>query len=412
MRAIRGRRGTTLAAAVAVLAGGGTAAAQAAPLLPQPASVRVVTSGDDRGPVDLRRTSLVQEGDELVWRVLTAHPWKAADLRAGAGRRICLSTHRRDDRESSRLCVGWNGQRLRARLATIGASGQPLRWTASAARVRRIDGRTIEVRGPIAALGHRLGPVRWSASSQWTGGDACPDAGDCRDRAPARGVARYEVRRPVPVGCTPQGPLTVRQAPPRSEKEVALTFDDGPWLLTGQFLDRLAQLHVPATFFMIGRQVEAQAPLLRRMLRDGHALGNHTWSHQNVAGGNAGQISSTSQAIERATGSAPCVFRPPGGATSATLAGQVRSLGMVDVLWSVDTDDWRGPPSSDAIVARALAVQPGGIVLMHDGGGPRGNTLAALPRIVSGLRARGYRLVTVPQLLRLPQRFGYRRVGA
>lgn len=403
-----GRR--TIAAALALAAGllPPAVAAAEAPLRDHPAPQVAIADGDDRGPVDLRRTSLVQDGDQLVWRVLTAHPWTAADLRAGAGRRICLSTHRRDGGEASRLCIGWSGHRLRARATAIGASGRPSGWTASSARVRRVDGRTIEVRGPVAELGRRLGTVRWSVTSQWVGGDACPAVGDCRDRAPDRGTASYETRRALVVGCTPSGPDSVRQGP--AVKQVALTFDDGPWQLTSQFLDRLRHYDVPATFFMIGRQVAAQAPLLRRMVREGHALGNHTWSHADVAGGNAGQLTSTSDAIRRATGVSPCVFRPPGGATSATLAAQARSLGMVDVLWSIDTDDWRGPPSTATIVARALAAGPGGIVLMHDGGGPRGNTLAALPQIISGLRARGYRLVTVPQLLGLSQRFGYQRV--
>lgn len=238
-----------------------------------------------------------------------------------------------------------------------------------------------------------------------------PAASSATPRATKKATTKKKAKKsakatalPVLRGCTPRGSYTVRHGPSWSRK-VALTFDDGPGPMTSKFLDVLRRYRVPATFFLIGQNIAGRQALVRRMVREGHALGNHTWNHPNVAGGNAGQLTSTSHAIRAASGVSPCVFRPPGGSTNTTLGAQARSLGMVDVLWSVDTSDWR-LPGSTAIAARALAVRRGGIVLMHDGGGPRGGTLAALPKIITGLRARGYRLVTVPDLLRLPQRLG------
>jgi len=378
---------------------------------PSPAPTRVLQDATGPGPVDIVRTSVVQEHDQLVWRTTTARTWRTADLRAGIGRRICLSTHRESGAEASRLCVGAHGDRLRARVATIDAHGLPTRWEASPATVRRPDPHTVEVRGPVATLGRATGTVRWSASSSWIGGRDCPAAGDCVDRAPSTEgrFATYETRHAVPVGCVAGGPETVTHGP-AAGRRVALTFDDGPWELTSRFLDVLHHERVPATFFVNGVNFGGRTALLRRMVREGHAIGNHTWSHANVAGGGRGQIVSNQHAIEHATGFRPCVFRPPYGATSGALAAQLRSLGLIDVLWSVDTNDWR-LPGAGTVASRALAVRPGGIVLMHDGGGPRGGTLAALPTIIHGLKARGYHLVTVPELLGLPQRWRYRSAG-
>jgi peptidoglycan/xylan/chitin deacetylase (PgdA/CDA1 family) len=107
----------------------------------------------------------------------------------------------------------------------------------------------------------------------------------------------------------------------------------------------------------------------------------------------------TNAAIRRATGFRPCVFRPPYGSSGADLVARTRELGMTSVLWSADPADWR-TPGAGVITSRVLAqAGPGAIVLSHDGGGPRSQTLAALPGIVAGLRARGYGFTTVSGLL-------------
>jgi peptidoglycan-N-acetylglucosamine deacetylase len=202
------------------------------------------------------------------------------------------------------------------------------------------------------------------------------------------------------VGCHAAGPAFVSNGP-RRRRVVALTFDDGPWPDTPAFLRVLERERVHATFFMIGRQVAGHGPLLRRMLADGDMIGDHTWSHPDVAGAGAfaaNQITWTESAIMRAAGFRPCLFRAPGGAVSGPLIALARQLGFTTVQWDVDPTDW-ALPGTGAIVARVLShVQRGSIVIMHDGGGPRGQTLAALPAIIHALKRRGYRFETVTAL--------------
>jgi peptidoglycan/xylan/chitin deacetylase (PgdA/CDA1 family) len=210
---------------------------------------------------------------------------------------------------------------------------------------------------------------------------------------PAR--ARYRI-----VGCRSRGADAYRHGPHR--REVAFGFDDGPWGDTGAFVRMLERNHAPATFFVIGRQLgpEYRATLLRE-LSDGDVLGDHTFNHPYLTrtGQVLGELSQTIGAIRALTGYRPCVFRPPYGAYDGAVVRTARSLGLATVLWNVDPADYT-QPGAGAIAARVLAqVQPGSIVISHDGGGPRGETLAAYPSIIAGLRARGYRIVTIPELL-------------
>ncbi len=164
----------------------------------------------------------------------------------------------------------------------------------------------------------------------------------------------------------------------------------------------LAANHVPATFFEIGEQVTATyAGTLRLSLRDGDALGNHTWSHPFLPGARdlASQLQRTDAAISNATGYTPCLFRPPYGASNRSIVATARSFAMATILWNVDPFDWRRP-GVGAIEQRVLAeLQPGAIIETHDGGGDRSQTLAAYPYVIDAIRQRGYRFVTVPQLL-------------
>ncbi len=182
---------------------------------------------------------------------------------------------------------------------------------------------------------------------------------------------------------------------------VAIGFDDGPAADTQAFVRMLERAHTPATFFVIGAQVGAYGSTLREELHAGDAVGDHTFTHPDLArSGNAyGQLASTIKAIRAQTGYTPCVFRPPYGAYNGSVVHTARTLGLATVLWNVDPTDWARPGSA-AIERRVLAqVRPGSIVISHDGGGPRGQTLAAYPRIIARLRARGYRFETMPQLL-------------
>jgi peptidoglycan-N-acetylglucosamine deacetylase len=205
-----------------------------------------------------------------------------------------------------------------------------------------------------------------------------------------------------PVGCVRRGPAVAYRDGPGRKKVVALSFDDGPAPITPRFVQMLRDSRAVATFFMIGEQVNGSyRATLQTELREGDALGDHTWSHPNLLFANAvrGQLESTLQRIRALSGYTPCVFRPPYGAYDASVVNTAKALGLATVLWDVDPSDY-ALPGSGAIVQRVLAqVTPGSIIISHDGGGPRGQTLTAYPRIIRVLRARGYRFLTVPQLL-------------
>ena len=194
----------------------------------------------------------------------------------------------------------------------------------------------------------------------------------------------------------------IRQGVPR-HRMVALSFDDGPSPYTPQIVNILVKDHVPATFFVVGQQLNDFADGLRDELRHGFVVGNHTenhaWMSHYSAAGQAAQLHDAAVKMERLGAPAPILFRPPYGVYDSTTLAILKQLHMLMVMWSVDTGDWRRP-GTGAIISNVLAnARSGGIVLMHDGGGDRSQTVAALPAIISGLRKRGYQLVTVPQLV-------------
>ncbi len=185
-------------------------------------------------------------------------------------------------------------------------------------------------------------------------------------------------------------------------RAVAIGFDDGPAPDTPAFVTMLEREHVSATFFMIGRQVTSTyREMILRELRNGDVPGDHTFTHPDLdTSRNArGELQSTLSAIRTVSGYTPCVFRPPYGDADSSVVATARALGLATVLWDVDPRDW-AEPGVRSIVHTVLAeVRPGSIIISHDGGGPRGQTLAAYPLILAALRARHYRIVTIPQLL-------------
>jgi peptidoglycan-N-acetylglucosamine deacetylase len=186
--------------------------------------------------------------------------------------------------------------------------------------------------------------------------------------------------------------------------EAALTFDDGPGPYTPGVLAVLEREHAPATFFAIGKMERYFSASTEREIADGDVVGDHTQSHRPLATLSAHEqreeLFEGMVRIELAGGPRPLLFRPPYGSFNATTFRELHSLGMLMVLWSVDTKDYQ-QPGAPAIVESVLAgARPGAIFLMHDGGGDRSQTIAALPTIIRDLRARGLKLVTVPQLLR------------
>lgn len=184
---------------------------------------------------------------------------------------------------------------------------------------------------------------------------------------------------------------------------VALTFDDGPSPYTDGLLDELQRLRVPATFFVVGYQLPDFGPQLQRELDAGATIGDHTADHRNLAllsaADQRSQIVDDATAIRSYGAPEPRLFRPPYGSYDATTLAVLARRRMLAVLWSVDSEDYT-KPGVDAIVRNVLtAVRPGAIVLMHDGGGDRSETVAAVPRIVAALRRQGYAFASVPQLL-------------
>jgi peptidoglycan/xylan/chitin deacetylase (PgdA/CDA1 family) len=186
-------------------------------------------------------------------------------------------------------------------------------------------------------------------------------------------------------------------------RDIALTFDDGPGPYTPGVLSVLEQAHVHATFFAIGKMERYFSASTIREIGDGDVIGDHTETHPELARLSAHEqyeeLFEQIARIELLGGSRPRLFRPPYGSFNATTIRELRALHLLMVLWSVDTGDYQ-QPGVPAIVERVLAgARPGAILLMHDGGGDRSQTIAALPLIIRELRSRGFHLVTVPQLL-------------
>jgi peptidoglycan/xylan/chitin deacetylase (PgdA/CDA1 family) len=248
----------------------------------------------------------------------------------------------------------------------------------------------------------RPGKWRWVAASRAPDENCAPPAQPpCEGRFPKDGFRSITVRTPRPKGCTAAG-SPYRLHGPHARKQIALTFDDGPSAYTSSVLRALDRLGVKATFFVLGDRIAGRQGMLRRILHEGHELANHSWNHAVLAAGGSrayNQIQHTNAMIRSATGFTPCLFRAPYGAVGSSLVTQARRAGLATIEWDVDPHDW-ATPGAGTIFARVVgSARSGSIVLMHDGGGPRGQTVQAVAAIIKRLRARGYDLVTVSQLL-------------
>lgn len=184
---------------------------------------------------------------------------------------------------------------------------------------------------------------------------------------------------------------------------VALTFDDGPWKgQTDKILDILKAEQVPATFFVVGRRASQNPELVKRAVAEGHQVGNHTLGHAllpNVPPSRqTEEIAQGSFRVEQVTGLKPTWFRPPGGGMTAWAYKAVAQSKMRVAMWDVDPADWR-KPLAYIINQRVFAqTQPGSVVLLHDGGGDRTQTIDALPGMIRELKRRGYTFVTLDEL--------------
>lgn len=195
-------------------------------------------------------------------------------------------------------------------------------------------------------------------------------------------------------------------------KLLALTYDDGPnETHTPQLLDLLAQHGAKATFFLIGRYVAQRPDLVRRIRKDGHAIGNHTYSHPLLIFTSPAQLAreldDADRAIADAAGPHDGLFRPPfGGRRPGTFAA-VRARGMTPVMWTVTCFDWKAT-SAEAVEQRAVrGIRGGDIILLHDGshagmGADRAPTVEASERLIRRYQAEGYEFVSVPEMMKRP----------
>jgi peptidoglycan/xylan/chitin deacetylase (PgdA/CDA1 family) len=186
-------------------------------------------------------------------------------------------------------------------------------------------------------------------------------------------------------------------------REIALTFDDGPGPYTPQILSLLERHDVPATFFEVGVLERYFYSSTAAIVADGDAIGDHTESHAAMSRlplrAQRTQLLEDAAAVGRHGARFPRLFRPPYGMWNAATLAVLHRYRMLMVLWTVDTGDYRRPGVQAIVTAALSGARPGAIVLLHDAGGNRSETVAALPRIIAGLRGRHYRLVTVPRLL-------------
>ncbi|HEY4387670.1 MAG TPA: polysaccharide deacetylase family protein [Ktedonobacteraceae bacterium] len=176
---------------------------------------------------------------------------------------------------------------------------------------------------------------------------------------------------------------------------VALTFDDGPQpVFTPQILGVLQRYNVHATFFCIGSQVQEYPEIVRQLYQSGNVVGDHTWSHPDLTRLSPAeirwQLSSTAAIIQQVTGVAPTLFRPPYDATNATVMSIGAQLGLTQTGWTIDTRDWQQPGVNTLVSMVLTQAHNGSIILMHDGGGDRAQTVQALPQIILGLQTRGF----------------------
>ncbi|CAN5396303.1 hypothetical protein BH10ACT11_BH10ACT11_05550 [soil metagenome] len=364
---------------------------------------------DASGPVDIAGVKLRQHLHTLNVSVRTRGKWGLGKLEAQPPARphrdpsVCVFL--KGKRSERRVCLP-RSTKQGLGVAEIGAGGQPRHTHRIRGQVHRDGPNKANFAVKLGPLG--IGPGKYSvhAATDWKG-KPCerpghPLRGDrCADRAPGKGGKRIRIEPVRPVGCVARHPQVINRG--GATKKVALSFDDGPSSYTARVLSILHRYHVHSTFFEIGQNVPAYPDGSRAIIAAGSEIGNHSLHHETDPG--SASMRATNARIEDATGYRPCLFRPPGGAYNSGVVASAASLGMSTIIWDVDPRDWSRPGTS-AIESRVLSATHGGsIVLMHDGGGDRSQTVAALPKIISTLQGRGYRLVPVSKLLGYKTRY-------
>jgi len=189
---------------------------------------------------------------------------------------------------------------------------------------------------------------------------------------------------------------------PTTHKVVALTIDDGPhYKTTPQMLAVLKEKNVKLTLFILGENAESHPEILAQAVADGHEIAIHAYSHNSLAKMSKAQVGEELDKAEKTitvVAPKPTLFRPPGGAYNDTVTAEAGRRGYTTILWSIDPGDWRRPSVAQVVDSVMKNVEPGSIVLLHDGQYPL-PTPEAIGIIIDKLRAQGYSIVTVSELL-------------
>lgn len=260
---------------------------------------------------------------------------------------------------------------------------------------------SIKVAGEIASAALLL------AVSALTGGCSRNSASVAETVAMAQPIATPTAKptpTPTPTPRPTPTPKGIALFSVKTKKKVfALTFDDGPDpSYTPGIVRILKEKHVPATFFMVGQMVKVHSSTGMLVVNAGYPIGGHTWTHPMRTKRPVWEIDHTDAVIKEKLGITPQIFRPPYGIRNNGLARVASERGENVIIWSSDSDDWDHNTNTARIHNNVMRdVGSGGIALMHDGGGNRSATVAALPGIIDALHARGYQLVTVPELMKL-----------
>lgn len=205
-------------------------------------------------------------------------------------------------------------------------------------------------------------------------------------------------------------PDTLYRQGTTGDYKIALTFDDGPdKTYTPQVLDVLQEYNVPATFFLLGRRVDKNPELARRIREEGHIVANHTWSHVNLDRVSDNrfnrQINETENVIEQKTGMDTALLRTPEGIISRDVLEKARNMGYRVIYWSVDSRDWLDQDVDKILINTLPAVNKDSVILLHSAGG-KGHDLSSsvevLPELIETLRMRGYTFVNLDELLKVP----------
>lgn len=196
-----------------------------------------------------------------------------------------------------------------------------------------------------------------------------------------------------------------------NQKIIAITFDDGPHpVYTNQVLDILAEYDAKATFFVTGKKVDQNPDILKRIVKEGHEVANHTYNHVRGNKMNAkkltAELNSTTESITRTTGVKPTLFRPVGGYFNDLIINTAAKNDYLVVMWSwhQDPKDWNGTTANKIAKHVISSTRPGDIVLLHDSGGDRAKTVKALEPILDYLKKNNYKCVTVSKMLMLSEK--------